>query len=198
MFNIFSDIYNKTNKLDIAYNAIFVLCGARPAFLVQSIDYGENKFGPTTLGKITMNILLCLEKYLKITTTYQGFIISKYDKTIPNELNDKIVGKIIGYPCSGDLNIENRRNYLCQYYVKKNKQKIKIMSIICNNKTNLKFKMIKKKMQLVLKKNNITGRVKCKFEKLLKIKNIMLKIKNNTKLNKKEKMTVENYIANIS
>lgn len=183
---IFNKILETTELYDIAYNAIFVLCNIRPSFLVQSIDYRENKLGPITLGPITFNILCALEEYLEIAKTYQGFIISNFNFSVPKELNDIIIGKLIGYPYAGDLHDEDKRNYLISIVIIHEKKEYEIMAVVCENKNLHEFQIIASKMQNLLDTFKICGKVDIKCKKLLHVNNIILKLKNNEKILEEE------------
>jgi hypothetical protein len=198
--NIFADICEKTDIPEIAYNAIFVLCNARPSFLVQSIDYRETKNGPITLGPITLNILYTLEQYFKITKTYQGYIISNYNFNVPTELNDTIIGSLIGYPCAGDLHDEHKRNHLYKITVVCNKNNKKeeydIMTVVCENENLHEFQEISSQMQSVLDIFSIDGSVEIKYKKLLHIEDIIYKLKNEEQITEEENNEVIRLLKN--
>jgi hypothetical protein len=140
----FNKIYYNSEKLDIACNAFLVKNKIRPGFLIQSIDYNENQNGPTTQGPVTRKILNSLSNYFYIYSTFQGFLITNniIDSNIINGLNmqnyndvqfienNKLIGELIGYPCSGDLDNTNTRKFCYTLYAKNNNFTCDLMSVI--------------------------------------------------------------------
>ena len=190
---MFCEIYEKTKKLDIAINAVLVSCEVRPAFLVQSIDYNEQENGP-----ITSNILSCLEKYFSINKTHNGFLVSetKIEKT--DEMTDEKIGEMIGYPCAGHLNYEEKRNFCYTVYAANDTEKVELLAVICDSNNDNWF------MQFALIANDVMEKLFIDVDVYYRCRNIIKKqqlieiIKNKTKdeFDEREKTQILNLFWN--
>ncbi len=197
---MFQSIFSKTGLLDIACNAVLVAKNVRPSFLVQSIDYQECENGPTTLGPKTKNIIQSLEKEFKITPTYQGFIISNPFFSVPNEnmLDDKIIGELIGYPCSGHLHDNTTRKFHYQIYSVYGKTESELMNVICG--VNMDDWFCEKVKEIFSAcKDVFPSEIFIGYKKFNIYENddIIRKVINDVQLNDEEKNHVLNLIWNI-
>uniref|UniRef100_A0A6C0EKN4 Uncharacterized protein n=1 Tax=viral metagenome TaxID=1070528 RepID=A0A6C0EKN4_9ZZZZ len=93
------------NAFDIALNTIFVLTGIRPAFMVQSIDYQDQR-----VFKRILTLIFKSEELIGVQID-QGVIILRSDRPdllqliqeYENTDSDSILGQILGYPCYAEF-----------------------------------------------------------------------------------------------
>lgn len=200
---LFKNIYEQTNRLDIAINALLVYSNIRDAFLIQSIDYDENENGALTRGPITSNIIESLEYCLKIIPTKaQGFLVVKQDSSISEDdvynYSDADIGNILGYPCSGDLyKIDNDRFY---YSIKANYDDVTehLLGYICSSdkkeETENLVKNIKLCVEQLKPKYDINIFIEERFQRSLY--SICQDIQHNIPLDDIEKNIVVDYLEN--
>jgi hypothetical protein len=193
--NIFNTIYKETGLLDIAINTVLVIGNIRRGFLIQAIDYNEKikdnydeeiKNINSTTGKI-LRSLLKKDLGLKIIYHNQGIFI--LNKNIEKSYIDNIdtaegQGKLISYPCAGDLYLEKKYNYLIE--IEYNNDKKTIMSVICSKDNDEEFSGLKEQIQIFLQ-DKIDEKIQVTLIKIkiLTIDNVIEFIENEEKMKTK-------------
>lgn len=118
--------YNQhPHNLDVFINALLVQKGIRKSFIIQPINYKEPIGGPSqewfNQAPITVSLLRDIQNTfpdLKFIHMNQGILIIRQDTKIPFDINnytDTELGKLLSYPCPGDIN--NNRNFAVRYNV---------------------------------------------------------------------------------
>lgn len=176
-----------SNLYDIFWNLLLVIHGIRPAFMIQQIDYDKKnrnyiinfmlnlilsfKYKNNNIFKITyidQGILVYLSKNISDKKTY-NFVQQSIVNYNNNNGNDSIIlGDLLGFPCSGDIDLpmSNKNRGGIIIYINK---KSCIMANVCDfsdektvcNKIN-KFENIKDKLYEI--KNVYPELNKCNHE----------------------------------
>jgi len=137
--------------IENALNSILVNEGIRPAMLIQEGDYDED------IG-IEMVKKTIIEQFpdLKASDNYsynQGVIISKTDYNGRQDILLNEMGKILGYPCYEEFDLNNRFNtsvYVVNVFVnleyKGEKKWVELFTNICNDEKMIEqFKHVSKR-----------------------------------------------------
>lgn len=153
--------YKNNDLYDIFWNLLLIVHNIRPTFMIQQIDYAKNnrihmvniiitnllslKFNNNNIFELTyinQGILVYLSKNISDEKIYdfiqKGIIIY-------NNNNDSVsLGNLLGYPCSGDIDISmsNKNRGNITLYINKTSC---IMSNICDfSNEKIAFKKINK------------------------------------------------------
>lgn len=142
-----------TSKFNILSNLSLITNQLRPAFMIQPIDYADDR--ERVLDRIFTNINSNIDEHgRKIFETheiYQGILVFPAEFVIGSDVytqiktliskyenydDDNTLGELLGYPCAGDikLDLHNERTLLSLRIGEKD-----IMSNICNSGNKAKF-----------------------------------------------------------
>jgi hypothetical protein len=198
---MFQSVYEETELLDMACNAVLVNYDIRPAFLFQNAGYSKDN-----MGLKTKKILDSLAKYFKIIPTYAGFIITKQPiDVLNNELNDKIIGEIIGYPCAGDLHCEKTRKYSYHIIVDLKSVEVgkeitlgekELMAVVCGKNMDMWFAEKVESIKKLFDSLKLPFDVKYQRNKLYSTEKIVQKIIKFEKINSDEEFHILNELWN--
>lgn len=83
-------------------NCVLVQKGARNAFLLQYIDYGENSLNDPESSKKLAGIRKYFPELIQ-SESAQGMIISKNKYTWDESHNEADMGRILGFPCADEF-----------------------------------------------------------------------------------------------
>jgi hypothetical protein len=195
----------------LVMNLILVENDVRPAMLVQPVDYGELNGLDNTTKRILKSIkkwfpnLIHSENY---KGSYEGIIISKKshdDRTIySNEM-----GEILGYPCYNDYKDIDREkeHYIVNVVVYFNDfegfpPSINLLANACKDiSLKYKYESIAEDALKFLKLNEYYGekvnRVSVVVDENVLLENVIQKLKQNVKFEKKDKDEVLNILYNL-
>jgi hypothetical protein len=205
--------YSQEKTYEILINLILVNEDVRPGYLIQYIDYDECIVKHPSSSKTFVDSLLKvineLFPNLIQSVNYehnQGIIISKTDYNGVSGINNKLMGKILGYPCFNDFDdlVGNKtEHYIIDIYVLLGDYKIQIIANKCKNKNTSEFDVISSKAQDVLRKkkyNNIfINKVFVIVEVIKNIttQSIITKLSKNKKITKSNKKMILNTLYNF-
>ena len=191
---------------DVLINALFVQNDIRPAFLLQSINFGEYTIEKREKTNIILDDLKNKFPELLQTECDQGIILSKKQYLNENITCEKL-GEIIGYPSYKDFEYitdhPDEQYTIFELHVQnKNKNKtIQLLANCCKQENIDRDRKIFENM--VLKANNLfdiknnESRIVVVEQTTIPIKSIINKLLNNETLNIKEKFEVNNHIWNL-
>jgi hypothetical protein len=200
---------------DIFINLVLVTEDVRPGYLIQYVDYEDantidDEFGTKTFVESLLEIIKELFPMLIQSTNYehnQGVIISKTDYNGIYGIDNKMMGKILGYPCFDDFDdlLGNKTNhYIIDIYVNVDNYKIQLLANKCKKKERLmEFEYISSRAQNVLrmkKYNYIFGgkiSVNVEITKNLTTQSIINNLALNKKIAKSKKKMVINILYNL-
>jgi hypothetical protein len=189
--------------MDTILNAILVQEGIRPAMLVQPADYKEATEKDPKTASILRNIkkhfphLIHSSKY----EVYQGIIISK-NKYNGNYIDLTEMGKILGYPCYKDFNMDrNEITYAISIYIRVNNVDYEIITNSCKTKEKHEFDAIANRIRQVLPKYvELIGEVQSvttKINTIIPTQSIIHKLIHNLPINKEHQDAIQNIWFNF-
>ena len=138
-------------------NTILVNSGARTAFLLQPIDYGETK----ATDPKTAAILATIRKEfpdLKFTNTVQGVLVGRKSYTREPAKNTSVgMGEILGYPCAAEFESLDRNKTFYGYTINANYKghtSVQILGNFCGSEKHApEFQALAEKFQVALKES---------------------------------------------
>jgi hypothetical protein len=187
----------------ILINATLVQNDIRPAFLLQSINFGEYTINKREKTNLILDELK--EKFPELLQTEcaQGIILSK-KQYLGENITDEILGEILGYPSFKEFKYitehPDEKYTIFELYVKnKNTYKsIQLLANCCKQENVDRDRKIFENMASRANKLNIESIVVVVVEEeSIPIKSIINKLLNNGILNIKEKFEVNNHIWNL-
>lgn len=207
------------NKIGInnLLNVILVNEDIRPACLIQPINYNETDANDPITNYI-LNEIKILFPNLKQSNNYkeyQGVIISKKEYDQRNDISNKKMGEILGYPCFKDFEKIKINSDFITYTIeivvrlKKESFPIKILTNVCSDKTKIRmFKEIADKAKKVFDKEENKNMIKkindSEIEDIEVIVNkeipsqiIINKLTNNKKIEQPYKDRILNILYNL-
>jgi len=145
--------------IDVILNCILVNQNVRPAMLIQPADYKEATHNDPKTKHIIKEIKKIFPHLILSTDyeIYQGVIVSKTDYNGRKDVSLEEMGKILGYPCYKNFDInDNEINYNISINVKdNNNNKIQLFANICKDETNIQeFNIFANKANEVFTKND--------------------------------------------
>jgi hypothetical protein len=187
----------------ILINATLVQNDIRPAFLLQSINFGEYTINKREKTNLILDELK--EKFPELLQTEcaQGIILSK-KQFLGENITDERLGEILGYPSFKEFKYitehPDEKYTIFELYVKnKNTYKsIQLLANCCKQENVDRDRKIFENMASRANKLNIESIVVVVVEEeSIPIKSIINKLLNNGILNIKEKFEVNNHIWNL-
>jgi hypothetical protein len=113
------------NLYDILANMLLTAHGKRFGFLVQKVDYKDKdiyKYIINIIENTPEPLLILMNTELCIIKIHQGTYVTAINRKKElkkllkeNEENDTILGKLLSYPCAGDIGKENTK--IVRFYV---------------------------------------------------------------------------------
>ena len=190
----------------ILINATLVQNDIRPAFLVQSINFGEYTIEKREKTNKILDELK--EKFPELLQTEcgQGIILSKKQYLNENITCERL-GEIIGYPSYKEFKYitehTDEKYTIFELYVK-NKNTYKIIQLLANcckqenvDRDRKIFENMASRANKLFNSTNNESIVVVVEEESIPIKSIINKLLNNEILNIKEKFEVNNHIWNL-
>ena len=191
---------------DVLINALLVQNDIRPAFLLQSINFGEYTIEKREMTNKILDDLK--EKFpdLLQTECEQGIILSK-KQFLGENITGERLGEIIGYPSYKEFKYitehPDEQYTIFELHVK-NKNKYKTIQLLANcckqenvDRDRKIFENMASCANTLFSNKNIESRIVVVEEESIPIKSIINKLLNNEILNIKEKFEVNNYIWNL-
>jgi hypothetical protein len=187
---IFNDVYDIDKNLSNAINSILVIDNKRKSYIPESYDKETNKKYKNILTKYfdVKNI----DNFLFVTNKVGG--VNYYDAK-----NDKDLGEMLSYPCSGEhLDFKNRKYVYTIYVINKGesmdeikyKNENVLMAVICINKNDKIFKKLVDDFQQSTDKINKNLEITYEKTHIPSIASIIEKTKNKKKLKDYEMKSV--------
>jgi hypothetical protein len=190
----------------ILINATLVQNDIRPAFLVQSINFGEYTIEKREKTNLILDELK--EKFPELLQTEcdQGIILSKKQYLNENITGERL-GEIIGYPSCKEFKYitehPDEKYTIFELYVK-NKNEYKTIQLLANcckqenvDRDRKIFENMASRANKLFNSTNIESIVVVVEEESIPIKSIINKLLNNEILNCKEQFEVNNHIWNL-
>ena len=190
----------------ILINATLVQNDIRPAYLLQSINFGEYNIENREKTNLILDDLKNKFPDLLQTECNQGIILSK--KQYLNEnITDERLGEILGYPSCKEFKYitehPDEKYTIFELYVKNKNtyENIQLFANCCKQENIDRDRKIFENMascgNKLFNSKNIESRIVVVEEESIPIKSIINKLLNNELLNIKEKFEVNNNIWNL-
>lgn len=197
LMTIYNYLKDNINHANIVFNTLFLITGARPAFLLQSINYNEDNI----TDPITSNIISVIEKILPENIIHQTIsqgelFFDKSEKEIDYYVSSSKLGVILGYDYDYYYGTDSYSIFVNAHL---DNEKINIYGMASNSSEineSLKNRILK--MTNILKCINKNWYVDYDIKKDLNMNEIIEKIENNVILNEDEKNHICNELWNIS
>ena len=151
---------------DVGINALFVQDGIRPGFIVQQVDYEDEKVYKKIINLVVKNLtqLVCVKLWV-------GDLIFRADNErilqilSSNNLTDSNIGKMIGYSCAEDFESKNEHRSIVTISID-GVENSDILAQICVSPKNIqKVHRLYKKMQNYILIHRLNVRLKFTVEK---------------------------------
>ena len=198
---------------NILLNSILVKEDIRPAFMVQTIDYGELNINEPITKSILTEIKELFPEYI-YSYDQQGIIISKSYNNNPNpddpsSLSSRDLGKILGYPCYEYNKYENEDDdtlFTISIRAITETKKIELFTNASENTYKLnEFEDIAKEANDAFKRNNDIleekgikiENVEVSVKKIVSMDSIITKLSKNIELDEDDYYRIKNVFYNM-